>query len=257
MRRRVVVVGAGPAGLMAAIEARRRGAEVVLIDEATRPGGRVLDIGCGEGVVAGALTDKGCRVSGIDALAPEEVRGVEDYHRALIGEGPLPLDAALFDTVLLLDCIEHLATPEAFVEELYASLGRRPETQLIATTGNVAFFPLRLMLLLGGLNYGKRGILDMDHKRLFTFSSFRGLFAQRGFDVIAAQGIPAPFALAIGDNWLAALLSWINRLLIKLSKGLFAYQIFLHLKPRPALEWLLGEAEREAREQTNGPGEPP
>ncbi len=42
MRRRVVVVGAGPAGLMAAIEARRRGAEVVLIDEATRPGGQIL-----------------------------------------------------------------------------------------------------------------------------------------------------------------------------------------------------------------------
>ena len=38
---RVVVVGAGPAGIMAAVEARRRGAAVTLIDEAPRPGGQI------------------------------------------------------------------------------------------------------------------------------------------------------------------------------------------------------------------------
>ncbi len=38
----VIVVGAGPAGLGAAIEARRRGASVLLLDENSRPGGQLF-----------------------------------------------------------------------------------------------------------------------------------------------------------------------------------------------------------------------
>lgn len=37
----ILVVGAGPAGLMAACEAHHRGAHVILVDEALRPGGQV------------------------------------------------------------------------------------------------------------------------------------------------------------------------------------------------------------------------
>jgi NADPH-dependent 2,4-dienoyl-CoA reductase/sulfur reductase-like enzyme/bacterioferritin-associated ferredoxin len=37
----ILIVGAGPAGLMAACEAHRRGAHVILIDEALRPGGQI------------------------------------------------------------------------------------------------------------------------------------------------------------------------------------------------------------------------
>ena len=41
------------------------------------------------------------------------------------------------------------------------------------------------MLLFGQFNYGKRGILDLTHTRLFTFESFRRLFEQGGFRVAA------------------------------------------------------------------------
>jgi NADPH-dependent 2,4-dienoyl-CoA reductase/sulfur reductase-like enzyme len=41
MSRRVVVVGAGPAGLAAAIEAAERGCDVCLVDEAAMPGGQI------------------------------------------------------------------------------------------------------------------------------------------------------------------------------------------------------------------------
>ena len=40
------------------------------------------------------------------------------------------------------------------------------------------------MLLIGQFNYGKRGILDLTHARLFTFESFRRLFEQGGFRVV-------------------------------------------------------------------------
>lgn len=42
MEREVVVIGAGPAGLRAAIEARRAGAQVLVIDENSRPGGQLF-----------------------------------------------------------------------------------------------------------------------------------------------------------------------------------------------------------------------
>lgn len=41
MRRKIVIVGAGPAGMAAAIEAEARGCTVTLIDEAARPGGQI------------------------------------------------------------------------------------------------------------------------------------------------------------------------------------------------------------------------
>jgi hydrogen cyanide synthase HcnB len=40
-RHEVVVVGAGPAGIRAAVEARAAGAEVLVLDEAPRPGGQI------------------------------------------------------------------------------------------------------------------------------------------------------------------------------------------------------------------------
>ncbi|WP_200776644.1 FAD-dependent oxidoreductase, partial [Azospirillum argentinense] len=40
-RARVVVVGAGPAGMMAAAQAARLGCAVLLVDEAPRPGGQI------------------------------------------------------------------------------------------------------------------------------------------------------------------------------------------------------------------------
>jgi len=102
------------------------------------------------------------------------------------------------------------------------------------------------MLLLGQFNYGKRGILDMTHTRLFTFGSLRALFEQGGFRILETRGIPAPFSLALGSSWLARLLLRLNRILIHLSKGLFSYQIVMVVKPYPSLEYLLQSAEEQS-----------
>ena len=74
---------------------------------------------------------------------------------------------------------------------------------MIITTGNIGFFVVRFGLLFGQFNYGKRGILDMDHTRLFTFRALRRALANSGYVVVEEKGIPAPFPLAIGDNLLA------------------------------------------------------
>jgi hypothetical protein len=147
----------------------------------------------------------------------------------------------------MLDVIEHLTKPETFLEELRRTLALRPSTEFIISTGNIACFITRAMLLVGQFNYGKRGILDLTHTRLFTFASLRRMLEQAGFTILEAKGIPVPFPLAIGDNRFSRLLLAINQFLIKLSRGLFSYQIFMRLIAQPTLESLLNTAEEHSR----------
>ena len=107
-----------------------------------------------------------------------------------LNDGLPPLNAADYDHVLLLDVIEHLASPETFVEQLRRGPEAAPGTRVLVSTANIGFLVNRLMLLFGQFNYGKRGILDLTHTRLFTFESFRRLFEQGGFRVAADTGHP-------------------------------------------------------------------
>jgi hypothetical protein len=102
------------------------------------------------------------------------------------------------------------------------------------------------MLLFGQFNYGKRGILDLTHTRLFTFATFRRLFEQAGYEVLEMRGVPAPFPLAIGNGLLGRLLVGLNKILIAISRSLFAYQIFAVVRPKPTLASLLERAQRES-----------
>lgn len=207
-------------------------------------GERVLDLGCAGGYLGPALKAKGCRTTGVDKFAIDdpEALGFERFIRHDLDDENLPVTLEDYDTVLLLDVIEHLKTPERFVEALRRAARRSPDTRVLVSTGNIGFAVARLMLMIGQFNYGKRGILDLDHKRLFTFRSLRRLFEQAGFEIVAVRGIPAPFPKALGDNRLSRALLAVNRLLIAISKGTFAYQMFLVVRPLPSLTFLLDSA---------------
>jgi glycosyltransferase involved in cell wall biosynthesis len=104
-------------------------------------------------------------------------------------------------------------------------------------------FITRFALLLGQFNYGRRGILDVTHTRLFTFASLRRLFDQGGFRVVEVCGVPGPYPLALGDGMMSRLLVRLNDLWIRLSKGLFSYQIFMVVQPCPSTDYLLQSAQ--------------
>jgi len=202
-------------------------------------GSKVADIGCASGYVARALFDKGCDVTGIDQYRPPAEAHVANFIQADLNSGEVPVDAGAFDFVLLLDVIEHLRSPEEFVEALRSSQRQTKDVRVIVSTGNVAFFITRFMLLSGFFHYGARGILDLTHTRLFTFATLRKLFEQANYQIEEVRGIPAPFPLALGDTALARLLVGLNRFLIKISRSLFSYQIFMVARPLPSLEVLL------------------
>lgn len=218
-----------------------------------RTGSRVLDVGSGPGNMAAQLVDKGAEVVSLDRhisplLKEKSLRTIqaelEDYTWK-------PEDTKV-DTVFLLDIIEHLRKPEELLVALRSACmknGADQPPEFIITTANIAFWPVRLGLLCGWFHYGKKGILDKDHHRLFTLKSLRNLLIQSGYDIEVIDGIPAPYPLALGNNPLSRGLLKVNNWLIGLSKGLFSYQIGVVAKPRPTLDFLLANAEKSGREK--------
>jgi SAM-dependent methyltransferase len=130
------------------------------------------------------------------------------------------------DAVLALDVIEHLNHPELGVTQIHSTL--KAGGVLYASTANVAFFPLRVMLLLGFFNYGRKGILDKTHKRLFTISSFQRLLRQAGFQISSVRGFGPPIAsLRNGKSLVLNLLDRIASCLAKWWPSLFAYEFLV------------------------------
>jgi glycosyltransferase involved in cell wall biosynthesis len=209
-------------------------------------GSRVVDIGCAGGYLGQMLRQRGCYVSGTDMFPLAEGCTLDDFRLGDLNQSPLPIDLEHVDFAVMLDVIEHLASPERFVDDFIAAAARNSKIKLVVSTGNVAFVVVRLMLLLGQFNYGKRGILDLTHTRLFTFGTFRRLFEQSGFDVLELRGVPAPFPLALGDGAIGRLLLGINKALLHVSRRLFAFQIFAVVQPRPGLALLLDRARLES-----------
>ena len=230
----------GPAETQDALKLSFPSSHTLAVD-ALRPDAEVLGITGSRGAnLAPALSAKGCRLTGIgQRLATASAAADTEFIPWNLDAPEFPVDISRFDQILLLDVIEHLRDPERFMEELrFAARGERPE--VILTTANVGFFIPRLMLLLGHFNYGRRGILDRTHTRLFTFRSLTTLLRQAGYEVTETRGVPAPFPLVTAKRErLGRLLLKVNELLIGVSRRWFSYQIFVRARIRPNVHHLL------------------
>jgi 2-polyprenyl-3-methyl-5-hydroxy-6-metoxy-1,4-benzoquinol methylase len=166
--------------------------------DAVPAGAKVVDIGSGPEGLARELVKKGCEVTCVDQFEPTRWSGpakvvVQDL------ESELQFDVKDFDYILLLDVIEHLKSPEKFVSRLRAQFDHDNRT-LILTTPNIAFIVQRLMLLAGQFNYGKAGILDRTHTRLFTFRGIEQLLRDETFKIKEVRGVPAPIPKVLGTG---------------------------------------------------------
>jgi glycosyltransferase involved in cell wall biosynthesis len=198
----------------------------------------VLDIGSGTGLIAAELAKKGCKVIGVDMEDQFKNPVFSKFHQVNIDEIDFEKIEKGYDNIIMLDIIEHLKSPEDFLYKLRKSSGMKSPIMII-TTPNIAFILIRIQLMLGQFNYGKIGILDMTHTRLFTFGSLKTMLTQNGYIVTKVKGIPAPIPKALGDNFIAHSLLNINKLLIAISKSIFSYQIYIEIKPTPIVKNIL------------------
>ncbi len=178
---------------------------------------RVLDVGGGQGeTVSQSFAARGLDITKLDRVFAVDLDQSWDVH----------YQASRYDVALALDVLEHVGQPEHVTAELFRYV--KSGGKLYASTPNVAFLPLRLMLLAGWFNYSRRGILDLTHRRLFTISAFRRLLRDAGFRVDRMLGFGPPIAdLPEGSHWF---LQWLDRVLARLARwwpAIFAYQVLL------------------------------
>jgi glycosyltransferase involved in cell wall biosynthesis len=206
---------------------------------------RLLDIGCGGGTVARRCREMGIEVTGVDRREPLP-GAVDRFEKAELG-GPLPLDAFEYDVVLLLDVLEELQDPERLLLEMRnRSRALRPGAEaplVVVATPNVAFVTNRLALLFGRFNYTDRGILDIEHKRLFNRVSLRRTLSDCGYRIERILPVPVPWEAVIGGH-LGRWLERGSRLLARIWPSAFAFQFLVTCRPMPGVAQVLGARER-------------
>lgn len=221
--------------------------------ESVTAGARVLIIGNDGGHIARALKEKGCTVSGVDDVPASPDAAYDDYSTADLDTDFLPDSLERFDTVVFSDSVGRLREPEAFMAAFAERARLCPHLRILVCNGNVTFISNRLLVALGRFNYGKRGILSHQHRRLFTPTTLVNLLEMYGLEIDNIRGIPAPFPLLLGNGIVSRSLVALNRAFIHISKNLFAYQIMIEAHPRAALAYLLAQAEKETASRRQNP----
>jgi 2-polyprenyl-6-hydroxyphenyl methylase/3-demethylubiquinone-9 3-methyltransferase len=133
------------------------------IDErAGLAGKRVLDVGCGGGILAEAMAQRGAQVTGIDlsekSLRVAELHRIESgvavrYELAMVEEFAA-VHAGEFDVVTCMELLEHVPDPASMVaacarlvrpagQVFFSTINRNPKSYLFAVIG--AEYVLRLL----------------------------------------------------------------------------------------------------------------
>jgi 2-polyprenyl-6-hydroxyphenyl methylase/3-demethylubiquinone-9 3-methyltransferase len=175
--------------------------------EARRPrplaGLRILDIGCGGGLVAEPLTRLGAAVVAIDAsatnigVARTHARQSElaiDYRHAAAED--LTARGESFDAVLALEIVEHVADLDAFMAAA-ASL-TRPQGALVVATLNRT--PQSFLLAIVGAEYVLRWLPAGTHdwKKFVRPSELGAALRRHGLDIRDITGVAYN---PLGDFW--------------------------------------------------------
>jgi glycosyltransferase involved in cell wall biosynthesis len=208
------------------------------------PNARVLDLGCRKGLWGSELKrSKNCYISGVDSIEPPGGHALDAFRKTDLNSERLLVPTDDFDYVVLLDVLEHLDFPaQTRILNDIRELAIKKKPALILTTSNIAFLFTRLLLMMGQFNYSRRGILDYTHRHLFTFSSFKNLLIQSGYQVEKMRGIPPPYPEALGDNWFSRTMLWMHKAAVAVFPRIFAYQIFVVARPTSTVPQLLNNA---------------
>ncbi|HET6835579.1 MAG TPA: bifunctional glycosyltransferase/class I SAM-dependent methyltransferase [Acidimicrobiales bacterium] len=207
---------------------------------ARRPTGRVLDLGCGGGYLAGELRSAGHHVVGVDAVVTDGAKDrVDVFVQADLDLGLPPQVTGPFDIVIAADVLEHVRRPEVVLDELHRVVD--PSGIVVASVPNFAHWYPRLRMLTGRFDYDRRGILDRTHVRFFTRRSFERLLDDHGWRVVRRASTGLPFEVtargrpdrgATGDSGSTGrIVQRIDSAAVRVRPTLFGYQFLYQLVP--------------------------
>jgi SAM-dependent methyltransferase len=171
---------------------------VRFLAEGLAPGARVLDLGCGRGVLLSALADRGLEAHGVE-LNEAAARGADP--RAQVRVAPtLPAagyPGAWFDCAIVWHVLEHLRDPAGALAELARVL--RPGGRLVVAVPNFASIQAK---------WAGPAWFHLDlprHLHHFPLAALRRLLERHGFEVVSEHHF------SLRQNPFGWLQSWLNR----------------------------------------------
>jgi 2-polyprenyl-3-methyl-5-hydroxy-6-metoxy-1,4-benzoquinol methylase len=178
------------------------------LHDAGRGEGRLLDLGCGDGTLAGRLAEQGALVTGVDP-SPAALERARQAHPELsfaepTADGRLPLADASFDVVTCVHVLEHVADTQSLMSEARRVLG--PGGLLIATVP----YHGRVQTALVALTAFERHFDPLEPVlRFYSARSLRALLEAFAFERVEAGargGPPLRRHTLIGLGWRAGVM---------------------------------------------------
>jgi len=167
---------------------------------APRPGERVLDLGCGDGVLTAKLVAFGCKVVGVDGSASMvgAARALGLDARVVDGQA-LPFDRE-FDAVFSNAALHWMKQPEKVVDGVWRAL--EPGGRFVGEFGGHGCVAAITVALIAALE--RRGVEHPAMPWYFaTVEDYRSRLSRGGFEVDYIALIPRPTPLPTGmKGWL-------------------------------------------------------
>jgi glycosyltransferase involved in cell wall biosynthesis len=199
--------------------------QYVLNTAGLHPGMISIELGANRGVLSSYVAENVNQHVAVDQSTPDLAGKSEAFALDLNKSFAAKIPQRKYELCIALDVIEHLDEPEHFLLEVFDLL--KPYGRLFISTANICYLPMRLSMLFGQFNYGKRGILDRTHKRLFSVSSFQKLLTQYGYKIEAVQGFSPPLTDLISSGFLMRQIENIHSFLSRNFRNLFAYNFLV------------------------------
>lgn len=180
-------IAPGSAGLSVA-DRLRCDAAVAMLRPHTKPDARIADLGCGSGMLLGALRAAGwSHLAGIDPAPGASRQASQQFKLDCVRCGTLNqaatlLDLAAMDVICLTGVLEHLPQVREDLEALAAAIGH--DTRILVEVPALERFAHHA--------FEPHGEFSLEHIQYFSAESLKSLFAGLGFTSLSSMIVDLP-----------------------------------------------------------------
>lgn len=148
----------------------------------------ILDVGCGNGVIANYLIGKGYNVYGTDAsetgiaIASQKNPGRFCIQNLATDQLPEEFINIQFDTIISTEVVEHLYDPRKYVSFCKQVLSRKGGKLILSTPYN-GYLKYLALALVGGMDRHLTVLWDGGHIKFWSKRTLTFLLEEQGFNV--------------------------------------------------------------------------